>query len=91
MFFPFLIFSIKKLLTVQNYFCFLAGTDIAQFLFGFMSSFSETSSLKNLNAILICQKPLKKKGNTEQVINFFNSSCFLFWAEKTHPRLISNH
>lgn len=32
-------------------FCFLFGTDVAQFLFGFLSNYSQSVSLINLNAI----------------------------------------
>ena len=44
-----------------NDFCFLAGTDVAQVLFGLMSKYSEAGSLKNVNVIFNIPETFKKR------------------------------
>lgn len=65
--FPFSYFPLK-VLTVPKDFCFPVGTDVVQFLFGFMSKYSESGSLINLNIIFnMPEADLEKKKKREHV------------------------
>lgn len=59
--FLFLYFLLIILMINKNDFCILAGTDVAQFLFVFVSKYSEAGSLRNLNVIFNMPEAFKRQ------------------------------